>query len=335
MSALEMVICITGYHDQLKAIIDSYPVSVYETLLDQDVVQYNIELPDDDELLDAITPLQYQALQIVIPFNVSIDLPAAKEMLTVLISRILGARVVSITHLIRNGYLFLTPRVGDGYLLYRSREVIQDFHSRVDPNLLVDYRVLDPHPMVLLAVHRLGRKVRWVEDIAVIPLKEEERLDVHNLTLSLLSQGWRLTYDKVPLDKLRAIGEVEIVQRGHITVTFYKPDPILLLSNDQLYHLTQLTITGPWMAPVISDTIMEGGGIPSLNPIGTVSGVSRGANRMYTETSNDKETWDRIRAKLQDKAKHIPGARIDPTLALVIPFRTDWKELVQLMNSDH
>jgi len=334
MSTLEMVICVTGYHDQLKAIIDTYPVSVYETVLDQDVVQYDIDIPDNDELLDAITPLQYQVLQVVIPFNESIDLPNAKEMLTVLISRILGAHVVSITHLIRNGYLFLTPRVGNGYLLYRSREVIQDFHSRVDPNLLIDYRVLDPHPMVLLAVHRLGKKVRWVEDIAVIPQKEEERLDVYNLTRDLLRQGWRLTYDRVPLDKLRAIGQVEIVEQGLTTVTFYKLDPNLLVSNDQLYQLTELTITGPWMAPVMSDTIMEGGGIPSLNPIGTVSGVSRGANRMYKETISDKDTWDLIRTKLQDKVKHIPGAWIDPTLALVIPFRTDWRELVKLMKSD-
>lgn len=370
--------CITGL-SAITPIIKDIDAMVIETPLDQDVVQYDIYL-DSPSLLQQLSKLQYQVVQVAIPLsegelvdpNLSTKILNAKELLTVLISRILGANLSSVTDTIRENYLFLTPKVrgpNQEYLLYRSREVVQNFHSRVE--LFLNYQVVEPHPMAILAINLLGleQQVVWLEDIPLTAVSTFPFLAVQNLTQTLLANGWLYTYSLSDTERKRQllsiVGPTKVVKRGPIEVVFYQPDPHLLLSVNWIERVllgakrlgseatqgvgepgpkdtgeAKLTLIGPWMSPPISELFYVGGGIPPLNAIGTLSGRGMGATELETtvERKGEVEQWQAVRAKLMWSALQIRiqgrYAWIDPTLALVIPITPEWRKYLSFPITD-
>jgi hypothetical protein len=340
------LICITGYRDRLMGLLDKYTVTVSERPLDQDVVQYTIE-GGDNRLLEELSPLQYIPLEVAIPVTeamlASSDFPTqlayAKELLTVLIARILGA-VVRIVDYRLEDLLFLSPLVivPEGEVaLYRSRWVVTNFKSQIDPNLLLKYRVINPHPLSILALEENNNiEKRYLSDIPLTPADSESLTDlesylIDNRTKALQEEGWRVTLgdrDKVPI--LEMLGPVKTIELGTRLFIFYRPDPHLLLSSNWISRPDFLTIVGDWMNPPISDTVIGGGGAPSPNPVGTVSGVVQDRSPLVTEITSEREQWNRYRARLFWNSLPFDGW-ISPTLSLVVHTSDKWRDYLEAM----
>ena len=334
--------CITGYRQRLLAILDQNKATATELPLDQDVIEYTIDSPVD--LTDQLTPLQYLALEVAVPVPPLVDLTTAsridhaKEFLTVLISRILGANV-TVHHYLLGNLLVLSPRVNGRFLVYRMRQVITNFKAQIDPNLLLHYRVIDPHPLSMLPLSEPNHlNIRYLEDIPLtshdqLPNEADlQLLTIANQTRGLLEQGWRVVESLSDTDRkvqlLQLLGPVKTLVRGDHTTIFYRPDEHLLISSDWVLQPKTLTLVGDWMYPNISDTIVEGGGLPPVNPVGTVSGVQQRRRKATDGPLAELSQWTRYRAKLYWNIIDLLPDKgwIGPTLSLTIETTDKWRE---------
>jgi len=144
------------------------------------------------------------------------------------------------------------------------RQVITNFKAQIDPNLLLHYRVIDPHPLSMLPLSEPNHlDVRYLEDI---PLTSHDQLPneaglqlltIANQTRGLLEQGWRVVESLSDTDRkvqlLQLLGPVKTLVRGDHTTIFYRPDEHLLISSDWVLQPKTLTLVGDWMYPDISD----------------------------------------------------------------------------------